>query len=108
MFSAVQLNRKAQAKDSAENIGLNRLARSATIATHATQVIQIENRVNEENFPDFIYHLIKNRKGPKGKGRLIKNLACATLLDEVTQQDQTTFEAYDPDDISGKIELLDI
>lgn len=109
LFSAVQLNRKAQSKDSAENIGLNRLARSATIATHATQVIQIENRPNEENFPDFIYHLIKNRKGPKGKGRLIKNLACATLLDEVsTDQDPTTFEMHDPDDISEKIELLDI
>lgn len=108
LFSAVQLNRKAQSKDSAENIGLSRLARSATIATHATQVIQIENRPNEENFPDFIYHLIKNRKGPKGKGRLIKNLACATLLDEVSEQDQTTFEMRDPDDISGKIELLDI
>lgn len=109
IFSAVQLNRKSQSKDSAENIGLSRLARSATIATHATQVIQIENRPNEENFPDFIYHLIKNRKGPKGKGRLIKNLACATLLDEVsTDQDPTTFELRDPDDISDKIELLDI
>jgi replicative DNA helicase len=108
IFSAVQLNRKAQSKDSAENIGLSRLARSATIATHATQVIQIENRVNEENFPDFIYHLIKNRKGPKGKGRLIKNLACATLLDEVSEQDTTTFEMRDIDDISEKIELLEI
>jgi replicative DNA helicase len=108
IFSAVQLNRKSQSKDSAENIGLSRLARSATIATHATQVIQIENRVNEENFPDFIYHLIKNRKGPKGKGRLIKNLGCATLLDEVTQEDQTSFEMHDPDDISEKVELLDI
>lgn len=108
IFSAVQLNRKSQSKDSAENIGLNRLARSATIATHATQVIQIENRPNEENFPDFIYHLIKNRKGPKGKGRLIKNLACATLLDEAAEQDSTTFEMRDPDDISEKIELLDI
>lgn len=109
IFSAVQLNRKSQSKDSAENIGLSRLARSATIATHATQVIQIENRPNEENFPDFIYHLIKNRKGPKGKGRLIKNLACATLLDEVsTDQDPTTFEMRDPDDISDRIELLDI
>jgi replicative DNA helicase len=108
LFSAVQLNRKSQAKDSSESIGLSRLARSATIATHATHVIQIENRPNEENFPDFLYHLIKNRKGPKGKGRLIKNLACATLLDEAMDQDKTFFEMRDPDDISEKIELLDI
>lgn len=108
IFSAVQLNRKAQAKDSAENIGLSRLARSATIATHATHVVQIENRANEENYPDFLYHLIKNRKGPKGKGRLIKNLACATLLDEAMPEDHTFFPMQDPDDISDKIELLDI
>ena len=44
VFSAVQLNRKAAGKDPAENIGLDRLARSASIATHATHVIQIENR----------------------------------------------------------------
>jgi replicative DNA helicase len=108
IFSAVQLNRKAQAKDSAENIGLSRLARSATIATHATHVIQIENRPNEESYPDFMYHLIKNRKGPKGKGRLIKNLACATLVDEATGQDTTFFPMRDPDDISEKMDLLDI
>jgi replicative DNA helicase len=108
IFSAVQLNRKAQSKDSAENIGLGRLARSATIATHATHVIQIENRPNEESYPDFMYHLIKNRKGPKGKGRLIKNLSCATLLDEAIDEDKTYFEMHDPDDISEKIELLDI
>jgi replicative DNA helicase len=108
IFSAVQLNRKAQAKDSAENIGLSRLARSATIATHATHVVQIENRANEENYPDFLYHLIKNRKGPKGKGRLVKNLACATLLDEKNDEDLPFFPMHDIDDISDKIELLDI
>ena len=59
IFSAVQLNRKSQSKDTAENIGLSRLARSASIATHATHVIQIENRVQEENYPDFLYHIIK-------------------------------------------------
>lgn len=108
IFTAVQLNRKSNAKDPADNIGLSRLARSATIATHATTVIQIENRPNEENFPDFIYHIIKNRKGMKGKGKLIKNLACATLLDETTDEDPTIFEMRDIDDISGKIELLDL
>lgn len=113
LFSAVQLNRKAQAKDSAENIGLNRLARSATIATHATQVLQIENRPKEEHFPTMPIHIIKNRRGNKGKFNLIKNLSCATLLDEkqVEKENEEKFSDYDSrdiDDISGKIELLDI
>lgn len=108
VFSAVQLNRKSNAKESSENIGLSRLARSATIATHATTVIQIENRPMEENYPDFIYHIIKNRKGPKGKGKLIKNLSCATLLDDKVEEDTTVFEMRDPDDISDKIELLNL
>jgi hypothetical protein len=43
-----------------------------------------------------------------GDGRLIKNLACGTLLDEKIEEDPTTFEMRDPDDISEKIELLDI
>lgn len=114
IFSAVQLNRKAQAKDSAENIGLNRLARSATIATHATQVLQIESRPGEEKHGDMMVWVIKNRKGPKNKGRLIKNLGCATLLDDKSSaknESEEKFSDYDSrdiDDISGKIELLDI
>jgi replicative DNA helicase len=108
LFSAVQLNRKSNNKDSSENIGLSRLARSATIATHATHVIQIENRPSEDSFPDFLYHLIKVRKGPKGKGRLIKNLACATLQEVAADEPTTQFPSYDPEDISGKMDLLDI
>jgi replicative DNA helicase len=108
VFSAVQLNRKASTKDPNDNIGLNRLARSATIATHATTVIQIENRTNEEQYPDFLYHIIKNRKGLKGKGKLIKNLACATLIDDAVVEDSTEFFMKDPDDISEKLELLDM
>lgn len=108
IFTAVQLNRKTNGKDSENGIGLSRLARSATIATHATTVVQIENRPNEEDYPDFVYHIIKNRKGLKGKGRLIKNLSCATLLDEKIEEDTTQFEMKDPDDISNNIELLDI
>jgi len=112
IFTAVQLNRKAPTKDPSEAIGLGRLARSSTIATHATTVIQIESRPNEENYPDFIYHIIKNRKGPKGKGRLLKNLPCATLLDIQTDnsniQNNIEVEFPDTDDISGDIELFDI
>lgn len=110
VFSAVQLNRKALGKDSSENIGLARLARSGTIATHATHVIQIENRPKEENFPNFIYHLIKNRKGPKGKGTLIKNLSCATLLDDGTDNTENNYNNYftDREDISEEMEFLEL
>lgn len=113
IFSAVQLNRKSTGKDSSENIGLARLARSGTIATHCTHVIQIENRPQEENHPDFLYHFIKNRKGPKGKGILIKNLSCATLLDKNNEIPESTDQSYDDffqnqDDISEDMEDLEI
>jgi len=112
LFSAVQLNRKSPGKDPSENIGLSRLARSATIATHCTHICQLEARPSEENFPDMIVHFIKNRKGPKGKFRLIKNLACATLLDEKIEnkeeEDTTIFYNRDIDDISAKADLLDL
>ena len=110
IFSAVQLNRKSPGKDSSENIGLARLARSGTIATHATHVIQIENRPQEEMHPDFIFHVIKNRKGPKGKGVLYKNLSCATLIDKPieTENPEFNFENYDPEDISDEVEYLEL
>lgn len=116
MFSAVQLNRKSLGKDSSENIGLSRLARSSTIATHVTHVIQIESRQGEEHHPDFIFHVIKNRKGPKGKGVLIKNLASATLLDKEMELPKTTEQGSDinyddffkdQDDISEEMEDLE-
>lgn len=116
IFSAVQLNRKSTAKEPSENIGLSRLARSGTIATHATHVIQIENRPNEEKYPDFIWHFIKNRKGPKGKGKCIKNLGCATLLDDPStnnlgdKEDEYIINEYfrDLDDISDECEKLEL
>ena len=111
IFSAVQLNRKSNNKEPAENIGLNRLARSATIATHATHVLQIESRTNEEKFFDFVVHIIKNRKGPKNKGILIKNLACGALLDK--KEDDGGVNNYDDlftnqDDISDQIGKLEL
>jgi len=108
IFSAVQLNRKSNSKESSDNIGLSRLARSSTIATHATHIIQIESRQNEEKYPDFIYHLIKNRKGPKGKGVLIKNLACATLIDHKEDHDNYDNFFTDQYDISKEMEDLEI
>lgn len=107
VLSAVQLNRSKGAKEE-DKIGLHRIGRSALIMTNANIAIQIETRANEKNFPDMKYHVIKNRDGELGDGRLIKNLACGTLLDEKAEEDPTTFEMRDPDDISEKIELLDI
>lgn len=107
VLSAVQLNRSKGTKEE-DKIGLHRIGRSALIMTNANIAIQIETRANEKNFPDMKYHVIKNRDGELGDGRLIKNLACGTLLDEKTEEDPTTFEMRDPDDISEKIELLDI
>lgn len=109
LFSAVQLNRKA-GKDSEDAIGLHRLARSAQIATHATCVVQIESRKLEENFPDLNYWLIKNRNGPKNiKGRLLKNLAAASLVDlpDSKIEEEFGFTNY-IEDIEEKLEEIEI
>lgn len=108
VLSAVQLNRSKGGKDIEDKIGMHRIGRSALIMTNANIAIQIESRPNEKQYPDMPYHLIKMREGELGKGRLIKNLACGTLVDEKIEEDTTEFEMRDPDDISGKLELLDI
>jgi len=107
VLSAVQLNRAKSNKEE-DKIGMHRIGRSALIMQNANIAIQIETRVNEKNFPDMKCHLIKNRDGELCHGLLIKNLACGSLLDVKTEEDQTTFELYDPDDISEKLELLDL
>jgi replicative DNA helicase len=107
VLSAVQLNRKG-GKSEEDKIGLHRIGRSALIMQNANIAVQIETRSNEKQYPDMYYHVIKNRDGELGKGKLIKNLSCGTLLDEKTEEDQTVFEMRDPDDISEKIDLLDI
>jgi replicative DNA helicase len=108
VLSAVQLNRAKPTKDAEEKIGLHRVGRSALILQNANIAIQIETRPKEKDYPDMIYHLIKNRDGELGKGRLIKNLANGTLLDEKIDEDTTEFIMRDPDDISDKAALLDI
>lgn len=108
VLSAVQLNRGKGGKDIEEKIGMHRIGRSALIMTNANIAIQIESRQNEKQYPDMNYHIIKNRDGELGKGKLIKNLACGTLIDEKIEEDTTEFEMRDPDDISEKIEALDI
>lgn len=107
ILSAVQLNRKNPNKESSESIGLSRLARSGTIATHVTHVIQIENREKEEDRQDFIYHFIKNRKGPKVKGSLLKDLKCASLIEE--NYDNLDLDYFkNQDDISDKMDKLEL
>lgn len=108
VLSAVQLNRnKGAKKEEEDRIGLHRIGRSAGIIKNANIGIQIETRPKEKMNPDMIYHLIKVRDGETGKGRLIKNLACGTLIDDKMEEDPTTFEMRDPDDISQKIDDLD-
>lgn len=107
VLSAVQLNRTKGVKEE-DKIGLHRIGRSALIMQNANIAVQIETRANEKQYPDMYYHVIKNRDGELGKGKLIKNLSCGTLLDEKIEEDTTTFEMRDPDDISEKIELFDI
>lgn len=108
VLSAVQLNRAKGGKDTDDKIGLHRIGRSALIMQNANIAIQIETRANEKQYPDMYYHVIKNRDGELGKGKLIKNLACGTLIDDKAEEDDTEFYDRDPDDISEKIELLDI
>jgi replicative DNA helicase len=107
VLSAVQLNR-SKGKDQEDKIGLHRIGRSALIMQNANIAIQIETRPNEKDYPDMKYHLIKNRDGELGYASLTKNLSYGTLLDVAPDEDDTHFEMRNPDDISAKIELLDI
>lgn len=107
VLSAVQLNRSKGGKEGEEKIGLHRIGRSALIMQNANIAVQIESRPNEKQYPDMNYHIIKNRDGELGNGRIIKNLACGTLIDDPVQITET-YEVFDPDDISEKMELLDI
>lgn len=107
VLSAVQLNRGKGGKDADDKIGLHRIGRSALIMQNANIAIQIETRPNEKGYPDMYYHLIKNRDGELGKGKMIKSLAAGTLIDEKVDEDPTTFLSKDPDDISDRADLLD-
>lgn len=107
VLSAVQLNRAKGGKEIEDKIGLHRIGRSALIMQNANIAVQIETRQNEKQYPDMNYHLIKNRDGELGKGNLIKNLSCGTLLDNPTEESDVEFEMRDPDDISSKIDLMD-
>jgi len=85
VVTAVQLNRLAPSKNQTEvqTIGLHRIGRSSLMAQHATVVIQIESRPDEDTHDDFIYHIIKNRDGESRKKHTIwKNFSHSSITDK--------------------------
>lgn len=85
VVTAVQLNRidPAHRKTESKAVGLHRIGRSSLIATHATTIIQIETRIDEESHDDFIYHIIKNRHGESNKSHSIyKNFSRCAIIDK--------------------------
>lgn len=101
VLSAVQLNRPKQTKELESNIGLHRIGRSNEIAKNANIIIQLHSRQNESNYPDLEYYIIKNRDGDLIKGRLIKKLECATLIDDPID---TSDDFTDVDDLTESLE----
>lgn len=104
VLSAVQLNRMKPTKDLEEKIGLHRIGRSAGIIKNANMAVQIHTRTNEKQFPDMEYFFIKNRDGELSKGRMLKDLACATLIDFVLDDDSMP----ETDDISSAMAAIDL
>lgn len=98
--TALQLNRRTSTMKDSDVVSLSRLARSSGIATHVTCVVQLETRTNEKAHPDAFYHILKNRKGNLGAGRLIKNLACSEFVDDPISEensflDEDIFQEYE-------------
>lgn len=102
-LSAVQLNRAKPSKDQEEKIGLHRVGRSALILQNANIAIQINKRPNEDKYPDMEYYVIKCRDGELGKGRIIKDMKCASLIDDKIEINDN-YQIEDTDDISDKLE----
>jgi replicative DNA helicase len=85
VVTAVQLNRidPNHKKTESKSIGLHRIGRSSMIAHHATIIIQIESRQDEETHDDFIYHIIKNRHGQSNKSHSVyKNFNKCSIMDK--------------------------
>jgi replicative DNA helicase len=84
VLTATQLNRLSNQKKTPEHheiVGLHRLGRSSLIAHHATLIIQLETRPDEEIRQDLAMHIIKNRNGEKGSCLLQKNFAHGAIFD---------------------------
>lgn len=106
VITAMQLNR-SKAKETDEKIGLHRLARSNGVARNANVVVQIESRINEQQFGDSFYHIIKSRNGMLGKGKMLKSYANAKLIDcSMVVDDKNEFK--DVDDISDDSSIEDL
>jgi hypothetical protein len=85
--------------DESSRVGVHRWGRSSLIMHHVNLGIQIESRPGERDYPDFRYHVVKNRKGPLTTGTAIKNFANAKLID-------VEEEIENPGDISDNIDNL--
>ena len=99
VVTAVQLNRidPASRKSESKAVGLHRIGRSSLIAHHATVIIQIETREDEQTHEDLIYHIIKNRHGQANKSASVyKNFAKCSIIDK--PYDVDTMESWTPDD----------
>lgn len=107
VLSAVQLNRaagKSKEQTSADKIGAHRIGRSALIIQNANIAMQIEKRDDEGMHPDMILHFIKNRDGELVKGRLLKNFANCSLINDYGDANP---EIGDADDIEARLRKLE-
>jgi replicative DNA helicase len=102
IVTAVQLNR-IDPTQKAKAVGMHRIGRSSLIATHATLIIQIETRQDEESHGDFIYHILKNRHGEANKSHSVyKKFSTCSILDK--PYDSASQQSWNmSDDISGDI-----
>lgn len=104
-LTATQLNRPSGGKSPTDNqTGLHRLSRSALQAANANFVVLVEKRPNEQEMPDLMINIAKNRRGELARGRIYKNLACCALLDQPMNSDQFP----GAEDISADMERMKI
>ncbi len=119
IITAVQLNRLPAAdqgnkkENQSKRIGMHRIGRSALIATHASLIMQIEDkRINEQNLCDFKYYVVKNRYGEDGgHASITKNFAHCSIKDvqyDVNLQNDYTFSDDISEDVSDIMGSLDI
>lgn len=107
VLSAVQLTRAKGGKEAEDKVGMHRVGRSSLILQNANIAIQIETRQNEKNYPDMNYHIIKCRDGELGSGRVLKNLACGTLID-IPNEDESSESFISQDDIAERISKIEL
>jgi replicative DNA helicase len=112
-LSAVQLNRPPQKSQKeqqqvGDDIGIHRIGRSGMILQNANIAIQIETRKDERTFPDFRYHIIKNRDGELGMHAIRKKFSHSSILDSDPPYQPKITEgecagANDDEDVSAQL-----